>query len=206
MNAHRAFIGLVVTLALLLGVGAVIAQEPEPEGNQELLASAGTGFTYQGRLLVSGRPANGAYDMTFSLYDAESGGSQVGSTITADDCVVEDGLFTTSLDFGAQFDGNARWLEIGVRSGDSEDSFTTLEPRQQLRPAPYAVSAMGLSLPISQTVSTSGGALRVENDGGIGLYGASACAEEGACSGVLGYAADGFGVLGITEDGSAVVG
>ena len=35
------------------------------------------------------------------------------------------------------FDGNARWLEVGVRTNGS-GAFTTLSPRQSLTPAPYA--------------------------------------------------------------------
>src|SRR5512135_238287 len=39
--------------------------------------AAGTGFTYQGRLLDNGVPANGQYDIAFTLYDALSGGLPV---------------------------------------------------------------------------------------------------------------------------------
>ena len=46
------------------------------------LVSVGSGFTYQGQLKASGNPANGQYDFTFALYDALSGGTQVGSTVT----------------------------------------------------------------------------------------------------------------------------
>ena len=38
----------------------------------------GTSFTYQGRLVESGTPPNGSYDFRFVLYDAASGGNQVG--------------------------------------------------------------------------------------------------------------------------------
>ena len=31
-------------------------------------------FTYQGRLQQNGQPANGAFDLTFTLYDAASNG------------------------------------------------------------------------------------------------------------------------------------
>lgn len=102
------------------------------------LATVGTGFTYQGRLKEGGVPAHGAYDFQFSLFDAVSGGSQIGSTVTQDDVSVSNGLFTVQLDFGSVFDGTALWLEIAVRQGSSTGSYTPLGPRQPLMAAPYA--------------------------------------------------------------------
>ncbi|HEY3241799.1 MAG TPA: hypothetical protein VGM03_00480, partial [Phycisphaerae bacterium] len=55
-------------------------------------APLGTGFTYQGRLTDGGSPANGAYDLQFSLWDALSGGAQIGSTICSDNVSVSNGL------------------------------------------------------------------------------------------------------------------
>jgi len=94
----------VLTLALLLAltVGLSRAQGPEP------LAALGTGFTYQGFLTDGGNPASGSYDFRFILYDAEIGGSQVGTIVNRDDVAVTDGLFTVELDFGtAVFTGDA---------------------------------------------------------------------------------------------------
>ena len=99
----------------------------------------GTAFTYQGRLTDSGSPANGAYDLQLALFDAASGGAQVGSTVTRDDVVVTDGLFTVALDFGAVFGGNKRWLELAVRPGASTGSYTALGGRQELTASPNAV-------------------------------------------------------------------
>jgi hypothetical protein len=101
----------------------------------------GTAFTYQGRLTDAGSPPTGVYDFQFTAHDAATGGSQVGPLVTRGDVSVTGGIFTVSLDFGAVFTGNARWLEIGVRPGASTGAYTALSPRQELTPAPHAVFA-----------------------------------------------------------------
>ena len=104
-------------------------------------APLGTAFTYQGRLTDGSGPANGTYDFEFRLYDAQSGGAQVGSILTQNDIPVTQGLFTVVLDFGTgRFIGDALWLEIGVRPGNS-GGFTPLTPRQALTSMPYALYA-----------------------------------------------------------------
>jgi hypothetical protein len=99
----------------------------------------GTAFTYQGRLDNGTSTATGSYDLTFSVFDADTAGNQVGVTLTNTAVGVSNGLFTVTLDFGAGvFDGTARWLEIGVATnGDS--NFATLSPRQPVTPTPYAI-------------------------------------------------------------------
>ena len=100
----------------------------------------GTAFTYQGRLTDLGVPANGDYDFKFTLYDDLTGGLQAGSTESVDGVPVVDGLFTVELDFGTNFRGEARWLEIEVAPYMS-GSYTLLSPRQELTPTPYALYA-----------------------------------------------------------------
>ncbi len=105
------------------------------------LAPVGTGFTYQGRLEDGGSPANDFYDFQVSLYDDPTAGAQVGLTLVGEDVPVIDGLFSVSLDFGTSaFGGGARWLEIAVRPGSSTGAYTTLAPRQEISPAPYAMA------------------------------------------------------------------
>ena len=105
------------------------------------LHAQGTAFTYQGQLQNNGSPANGIYDLRFAIYDStNSPGTLVGGPITNAATGVTNGLFTVTLDFGNQFPGVARWLEIAVRT-NGLNNFTTLMPRQQLTPAPYAIYA-----------------------------------------------------------------
>jgi N-acetylneuraminic acid mutarotase len=111
------------------------------------VCAQGTAFTYQGRLDESSGPANGSYDFTFALFSTSSGVDQVGNTTTNMAVGVTNGLFTVTLDFGSQFPGAARWLEIGVRTNGGGD-YVTLSPRQPLTAAPYAIAAGNVTGPI----------------------------------------------------------
>jgi len=105
----------------------------------------GTAFTYQGRLNTSGAPANGSYDVQFTLYTANAAGSVFAGPVTNPAVAVTNGLFTTTVDFGAGvFLGSSNWLQIAV-STNLMNNFFTLSPRQQLTPVPYAVTAANLS-------------------------------------------------------------
>ena len=117
-------------------------------------APAGTAFTYQGLLKSAGQPANGNYDLKFILYDAASGSGQVAGPLTSAPVVVTNGAFTALLDFGAVFNGDARWLEIGVRTNGSSVSYSTLSPRQLISPSPYALYASSAGL--AATATTAG--------------------------------------------------
>ena len=72
-----------------------------------------TEFTYQGQLQNASAPANGSFDFEFVLFDG--GGSQVGPVLPRNGVVVTNGIFAVSLDFGSQFPGAQRFLEIRVR-------------------------------------------------------------------------------------------
>lgn len=101
----------------------------------------GTGFTYQGRLTTNGGPQGGTYDLAFALYAAANGGNALAGPVTNSTVTDINGLFTVTLDFGGSvFDGQPRWLEIGVRPANS-GNFTPLSPRQALTASPYAFFA-----------------------------------------------------------------
>jgi len=109
-------------------------------------------FTYQGRFSSNGVPVTSEFDFRFSLHDAAELGNQVGSPLTNAPLGVINGLFTVALDFGAGvFDGNARWLEIGVRTNGSTNAYTTLAPRQLITATPYAVRAANFNGQIAAT-------------------------------------------------------
>ncbi len=110
----------------------------------------GTAFTYQGRLNDGTGPANGTYQLRFALFDALTVGNQVGSPLTNAPVNVSNGLFTVALDFGANFPGANRWLEIGVRTNGG-GAFTSLIPRQPITATPYAITAGNLSGALSGT-------------------------------------------------------
>ncbi len=103
-----------------------------------ITAAIGTQFTYQGMLADAGVPAEGSYDFRCLLYNADVGGSQVGSMLIFDAETVSEGRITLDLDFGAVFDGTELWLELHVRIAGT-GGYTILTPRQKLNPTPYAV-------------------------------------------------------------------
>jgi hypothetical protein len=118
----------------------------------------GTAFTYQGRLNAGTNAANGIFDLTFTLFNTNLTGAALAGPVTNSAMTVSNGLFTTTIDFGSVFDGNPRWLEIGVRTNGAI-TFSTLAPRQQLTPTPYAILAntasnLAGSLPASQISGT----------------------------------------------------
>lgn len=117
-------------------------------GSQSLSAqfAIGNAFTYQGSLQDGGNPANGNFDFRFSLWDDPTAGNQTGPTIErklGTTVAVANGLFNVTLDFGDQFNGDLRFLEIQVRAYDATDSlpYSTLSPRTPLTPTPYALHA-----------------------------------------------------------------
>lgn len=196
----------------------------------------GTAFTYQGQLKDGGNPANGPYDMHFRLYDAAAGGTQLGPIICYNNLNAADGLFTATLDFGDQFPGEERYLEIAIRVDTglncaNTTGFTTLSPRQRLTAAPNATFALsadkldGLDStaflqsvpnPLTLIGNSSAHIIRGENNSNngqtTGVTGVSTSTGSGL--GVLGqqrggagqFPAMGAGVFGTSNSGIGVAG
>lgn len=117
-------IALVLGLLMMpLGAPGVQAMEPS--------FSAGTAFTYQGNLRQDGNPANGVFDLSFSLFDSGREGATFGQ-IDLFDVPVRGGAFTVELDFRRPvFSGDKLWLETEVRVA-GEGTYSRLEPRDLL--------------------------------------------------------------------------
>ena len=140
METRKILAILVLALAMVVWVAEVSEAGP-----------MGTAFTYQGRLIDANGAADGEYDFRFKVYDDANiiTGNQMGSTINVNEVDVVDGYFTVELDFGGDpnaFNGHRRWLEIGVRPGQLSDPnvYTTLSPRQEVTPVPYALQTRGI--------------------------------------------------------------
>lgn len=104
----------------------------------------GTAFIYQEQLYDYNYPADSNYDFRFTLYDANSYGNQIGDDVNVADVNVIDGYFAVKLDFGDDaFDGDARWIGIGIRPSEQNDpnGYAVLEPRMEVMPTPYALYA-----------------------------------------------------------------
>ena len=124
-------------------------------------------LSYQGRLTdTTQNPINTSTDMSYKLYDADSGGTQLWSSNT---CAVDpdqDGIFNVNLGAGngdgnddescgdeiddSVFTENANvWLEVTVGA-------ETLSPRQPIRTVAYAINAETLQgLPPAEIASNS---------------------------------------------------
>ncbi len=98
-----------------------------------------TAFSYQGRLNEMGSPVSGTRYFRFTLFD-ENGAAIPGATVEQT-LTVTNGVFNTSLDFGAaNFPGANRSLQISVKI-NAGDAYTVLNPRQDILAAPYSIKS-----------------------------------------------------------------
>ena len=123
-------------------------------------AAQGTSFSYQGALEQGGMPFDGNADMSFALFDAPSGGNQVGPTLAftaanGDAVAVHGGVFDVELDFGAMAfiatTSDQRFLEVTVDGN-------VLAPRTPIDNAPYALQAQTAQLAYGVPNASIGGA------------------------------------------------
>jgi len=121
----------------------------------------GTAFTYQGRLNEGTNAATGLYDFRAQLYNravaGEPGDALIGTTLNLTNVTVSNGLFVVSLDFGGSpFNGEARWLSFAVRTNGALN-YVTLNPRQPVTAAPYAILSGNLSGSLANNSLPTGG-------------------------------------------------
>ena len=135
MNTKTIVILSVSLLFFISGVVTVTRAQTDraPE------ATLGSAITYQGYLTDNNAPANGIYDFQFRLFDSATGGSQAGATVTVEDVTVTNGLFIAQIDFGtAVWQGQARYLDVGVRLGSSTGAYDPFGTRQAVTSVPTA--------------------------------------------------------------------
>jgi hypothetical protein len=132
---HSRFAPLATALFALAGAAGSAFSQP-----------ISSGFTYQGELRSSDTPFNGSADVLFTLWTAQSGGSQIGGALQALGVNISDGRFSVLLNSGNEFgpgafNGQRRWIEISVRTPGGAGGYQMLSPRQELTVAPHAAFA-----------------------------------------------------------------
>jgi hypothetical protein len=193
------FVGLLTLGAIVVGltgarpVRSQLVQQQTPQGIANVVEET---VSYQGVLTdPAGEPLNGTFAMRFDLYRAATGGAPVFESAPLS-VNVSGGLFHVGLPAPQTvFDGGPLWLSV-IINGE------VLSPRQQIRPAPYA-----MSLRPGATVRqvATGTAVRVESTQGIGLqgtgqvygiYGTNTGAAQGSGYGGYFESTTGIGVYG----------
>lgn len=179
----------IAILLLAAGVAGTIPnwQPPLPSAAGATVAG---GITYQGRLTSpGGAPLEGTVAMRFIVYDDEVGGSALWDSGDLNVTVV-DGLFTVKLGVDqGDFDGQALWLSIIVEG-------QTLSPRQELLPAPYALSLR----PGADIVGDSIGAGDATLAGYAPATGTALYADASGGAGLFGDSENSYGVWGSSND------
>jgi len=219
MAVKKRVLVMMIACALLLAVGFGPGLEYParalPESSTE---PPGTTIPYAGRLSdEAGSPAaNGAYDLTFALYDAEIGGELLWSEMQQG-VAVSKGEFLTTLGRVAPIPatalgGRTGWLAVSVR-GPGEAGFTALSPRQLVSVTAPAAPTAGAACPHDHLgewwtgdSGPSGNGLRVENTG-TDTIGVTGVAHNGTNAvGVFGWTTQGVGVQGSSDSSTGVVG
>lgn len=196
-------VGGIAMLLLIAGVAGAIPDRVS-SSSTELTAAVSSGISYQGRLTnPGGAPLNGTYTMRFIVYDAAVAGASLWDSGNLN-VAVANGLFNVKLGVDqADFDGRALWLSIIV-GGE------TLSPRQEILPAPYALSLrpgadiVGEDIGAADAIlagyaPATGMAFYADANGGVGLYGGSA-----SNYGVWGASADSWGGYFTSVDGYGI--
>ncbi|MBK8046160.1 MAG: hypothetical protein IPK16_02925 [Anaerolineales bacterium] len=153
-------------------------------------AVVNTAFTYQGQIKKNGATFSGVCGFRFKLWNAATAGTQVGATQQLNSVQVANGIFTAQLNFGNQFTGQARWLEVGVKC-PSDASFVTQSPRLLMTSSPYAIGLM----PNAQISTTGTTGLRIQA-GGNALVGYAKDTGYAAVYGANTGSGTGFGTYG----------
>jgi hypothetical protein len=137
---------------------------------QTAMAQSTTPFTYQGKLMSGGVPANGFYDIVLTPYAATTGSQTLGPQFCADNVQVVNGLFAVQVPLRMP-PGGQLFLGIEVREDEGTDCASSaglveLSPRQEVTPAPHAVYATA----IREDPARVRGALRLTAGGALDIF------------------------------------
>jgi hypothetical protein len=182
-------------------VGAAAAQSTGPTAPDVALT---TKFTYQGQIKRNDVLFNGTCNMRFTLWDAASAGIQQANYTVPAPVTVSEGVFAVEVDFGAQFRGEARWIQTETQCAD-DVGYQNL-PRVLLNPTPYAIGLMP-GAQSTGSLSGTGGIIRATNNGaGAALVGL-ANSQTGETYSVLGnaFSPNGYAVWGYAGSGATGV-
>jgi len=223
MSTKKVLLAVLVASAVMLavGIGPRFTNTARALPQSQESSPPGVTIPYPGRLSDdAGQPvADGDYDFTFALYDAETGGESLWSEVQ-EGVMVKDGAFVASLgsvnSIPADVLAGGDWLDVAVR-GPGETDFTALNPRQRLSaasPAAPAAPSNGVACPHDhwgETWEGSTGWLTLRNTStgneavlpGLlsGVYGHSE-----TWSGVHGQSTSNIGVYGQSTDAYGVYG
>lgn len=191
-------VAVVAVTLLAAGLTGVLPTYSQADGEVSPRAATnivGETISYQGYLTDDdGNPLSGTQEMVFRLYSESSGGAPVyesGSMNVA----VDEGLFEVGIDAPQSvFDGGPLWLQVEVEG-------EVLSPRQEIRPAPYA---MGLRPGAEVRNAATGTALRLESQDvalagageNFGVYGLNEGSASGSGYGGYFTSTTGVGVFG----------
>jgi len=91
------------------------------------VASANVNIFYQATLLADGKPASGAYDLKFTLYEKSSGGQPIGVAYTNTQVRITNGLVQSGL--FCRNDGvrlKRGWVEAAIRPSGTDIEFVPM--------------------------------------------------------------------------------
>lgn len=208
-----AVIGITIFLAAV-GITSAIplysAQQAEKIeiASGALLVPQGTtaaAISYQGRLTApGGGTLNGSFMMRFVIYDAAVAGTAVWDSGSMN-VAVDSGLFNVQLDVDqSDFNGQSLWLSIIV-GGE------TLSPRQELLPAPYALSLRPGADIIGEPLDFTDSVVDIELSGffpsgraggfAAPATGTAVVAEANGGAGILSNSDGSYGIWGSSQNG-----
>ena len=205
MQTRNITVAVIALVVMLLAAGMANARPGfSPKEKPAAQGTVSGNISYQGRLTdASGNPLDGTYTMRFIVYDDAVVGSALWDSGNLS-VTVSKGLFDVQLGVDQNdFNGKSLWLSI-IIGGE------TLSPRQEILPAPYALSLrpgadiVGDSIAASDAVvagyaPATGTAFYAEAYGGSGVYGYSDLSY-----GMYGSSFDSWGGYFVSQNGHGI--